>query len=52
LQVMKDQVHSPLICCIVIFKPKFMTTHSNKPIKPGQQKAILDISSSAINILL
>src|SRR3990170_6697132 len=34
------------------FNPKVITVHSNKPMKPGHRKAVLDMSSSAIKIWL
>jgi hypothetical protein len=49
-QLVKDQIHSPLISSASIFRLNIMTTHSNKPIKPGHIKAILDASSSAMKI--
>src|SRR6266498_1364933 len=36
----------------MFFNPKVITVHSNKPINPGHRKAVLNASSSAINIWL
>jgi hypothetical protein len=49
-QLVKDQIHRPLISSTNIFRPNVMTTHSNKPMKPGHIKAVLDAYSSAMKI--